>query len=64
MLNKPGKVAFKALLWFVILFVPGGLLLLAFLAADTVHRRHRGHGAAPESDLPNAPLSSAGSLRS
>jgi hypothetical protein len=38
---KPDNRALRVLLWFVILFVPGGFILLALFAAETVHRRYR-----------------------
>jgi hypothetical protein len=58
---NPENRALKALLWFVILFVPGGLFLLAFLAADEVHRRYREGAGAPEPDLANGSLSGVSS---
>jgi len=63
MLLKPENRALRALLWFVIIFVPGGLLLLAFLAADAAHRRYR-VAALPDANLTNASLSGLGSTRS
>ena len=62
MLLKPENRALRALLWFVIIFVPGGLLLLAFFAADAVHRRYR-VAAAPDANLTDASLSGLGTTR-
>jgi hypothetical protein len=62
MLFKPQNWALRALLWFVIIFVPGGLLLLGLMAADTLHRRHRDAPRMSEADLAEAPPLS--SLRS
>ena len=56
---KPDNRALRVLLWFVILFVPGGLILLAWVAAEQVQRRYRTEAAAPERELANAALSSA-----
>jgi hypothetical protein len=58
---KPDNRALRVLLWFVILFVPGGLILLAWLAAETVQRRYREDVVARERDLTNASLSGASS---
>ena len=57
---KPDNRALRVLLWFVILFVPGGLVLLALVAAETVQRRYREDVVTPENDL-NASLSGASS---
>ena len=54
---KPDNLALRVLLWFVILFVPGGLILLAWIAAETVHRRYREDVVAPDSKLASAALS-------
>jgi hypothetical protein len=56
---KPDNRALRVLLWFVILFVPGGLVLLAWVAADSVHRRYRADAGAPEPKLADASLSNA-----
>jgi hypothetical protein len=40
----------RALLWLVIVLVPGGLLLFALLAADAMHRRLKDGPVAAESD--------------
>jgi hypothetical protein len=67
MLLRPENRALRALLWFVIIFVPGGLLLLGVLAADTMHRRYREAPRVSEADLvdlADSPLSSLGSRRS
>jgi hypothetical protein len=63
MLLKPENRALRALLWLVIILVPGGLLLLGLLAADTLHRRHRDAPRLSEADLADAPLSSLNSSR-
>jgi hypothetical protein len=42
--------AVRALLWLVIVFAPGGLLLLAVLAADSVTRRYREGQPEPKTD--------------
>jgi hypothetical protein len=58
MTYKPDNRALRALLWFVILLVPGGFLLLALLAAEAVHRRYRDDAPTnPEPDLSNVSLS-------
>jgi hypothetical protein len=57
MLFKPENRALRALLWLVILLVPGGLFLFALLAADAAARRFRETAAAPKADLAAAPLS-------
>ena len=64
---KPDNRALRVLLWFVILFVPGGMILLAWVAAEMVHRRYREDVVAPDPKLagptlPGASLS--GELRS
>jgi hypothetical protein len=63
MLLKPENRALRALLWLVIILVPGGLLLLGLLAADTLHRRYREAARPPESELADGPLSSLNSSR-
>jgi hypothetical protein len=65
---RPENRALRALLWFVIIFVPGGMVLLAYLAADAVHRRYRADtvcedGLGPDADLANASLSGISSTR-
>lgn len=65
---RPENRALRALLWFVIIFVPGGMVLLAFLAADAVHRRYREDtvcedAVVPDADLANASLSGISSTR-
>lgn len=62
MLFKPENRALRALLWFVIIFVPGGLLLLAFFAAEAAQRRYR-DAAVREPELVDASLSGLGSTR-
>ena len=62
MMLKPDNRALRVLLWFVILFVPGGMILLAWVAAEMVHRRYREDVATPDPKLAAAPLS--GELRS
>jgi hypothetical protein len=57
---KPENRALRALLWLVIIFVPGGLLLLGVLAADSLHRRHRESPRVAGAGLADAPLSSIG----
>jgi len=57
MLLKPDNRALRVLLWFVILFVPGGIVLLAWVAAESVHRRYREDVVTPEPELTNASLS-------
>jgi hypothetical protein len=59
---KPDNRALRVLLWFVILFVPGGMILLAWVAAEMVHRRYREDVVTPDPKLAGAPLS--GELRS
>jgi hypothetical protein len=56
MLFKPENRALRALLWLVIILVPGGMFLLALLAADSLHRRYRELPRVAEADL-DAPLS-------
>jgi len=58
MLFKPENRALRALLWLVIIVVPGGLFLLALLAADSFQRRYREVSRVTEADLADAPLSS------
>jgi hypothetical protein len=67
MMLKPDNRALRVLLWFVILFVPGGMILLAWVAAEMVHRRYREDVVAPDPKLAATPLSGAslsGELRS
>ena len=64
MLFKPGNRALQALLWLVIIVVPGGLFLFAVLAADAAARRLRTPSALPEAALGEAPLSSLGNTPS
>jgi len=65
MLFKPENRALRALLWLVIILVPGGLFLFALLAADAAARRFRESAAVlPEADLREAPLSSLGNTPS
>ena len=66
MLFKPENRALRALLWLVIILVPGGLFLFALLAADAAARRFRESPAAalPEAELAETPLSSLGSTQS
>lgn len=54
---KPENRALRALLWLVIILVPGGMFLLALLAADSVHRRYRDLPRVAKADLADAPLS-------
>ena len=58
MFFKPENRALRALLWLVIILVPGGMLLLALLAADSFQRRYREVSRVAEADLADAPLSS------
>jgi hypothetical protein len=58
MLFKPENRALRALLWLVIILVPGGFFLLALLAADSFQRRYRELPRVAEADLADAPLSS------
>jgi hypothetical protein len=52
MLLRPENRALRALLWLVILLLPGGLFVFALLAADATARRYRvAQPAAPEADL-------------
>jgi len=60
---KPDSRALRVLLWFVILFVPGGIVLLAWVAAETVQRRYREDVVAPDPDLANTSLVGATSSR-
>lgn len=64
MLLRPENRALRALLWFVILFVPGGLILLALLAADSAHRRYRADAGVPKVDLSDVSLPGLGSSHS
>jgi hypothetical protein len=64
MFLKPENRALRALLWLVIVLLPGGLFLLALLAADSLHRRHREAPRLSESDVAEGPLSSLTSSRS
>jgi len=57
MLFKPENRALRALLWLVIIVVPGGLFLLALLAADSFQRRYREPPRVADADLTDAPLS-------
>lgn len=57
MLLRPENRALRALLWLVIILVPGGLFLLALLAADSFQRRYREVPRVAEADLADAPLS-------
>jgi hypothetical protein len=59
MLFKPENRALRALLWLAIILVPGGLFLLALLAADSVQRRYRELPRVAEADLDSS-LSSLG----
>jgi hypothetical protein len=61
MLFKPENRALRALLWLVIILVPGGLFLLALLAADSLQRRYRELPRVADADLADAPLSSLNS---
>jgi len=64
MLLKPENRALRALLWFVVVFVPGGFVVLALLAADAFQRRYRERLATTRSAaLTNASLSGLGSTR-
>jgi hypothetical protein len=64
MFLKPENRALRALLWLVIILLPGGLFLLALLAADSLHRRHREAPRLAEADIAEAPLSSLTGNRS
>jgi hypothetical protein len=65
MLFKPENRALRALLWLVIVLVPGGLFLFALLVADAAARRLRESAVVlPEADLHEAPLSSLGNTPS
>ena len=55
---KPDNRALRALLWFVILIVPGGVILLALFAAESMHRRYRAGVVAADPELNDAALSS------
>ena len=53
----PENRALRALLWLVIILVPGGLFLFALLAADAAARRLRSTARSGKAELPSAPLS-------
>ena len=57
MFLKPESRALRALLWFVIVFVPGGFVLLALLAADVFQRRARQPIVASRAELTDVSLS-------
>ena len=58
MFYTPENRALRALLWLVIILVPGGLFLFVLLAADAAARRFREAAATPKADLAaGAPLS-------
>lgn len=57
MFPKPESRALKALLWFIIVVVPGGFLLLALLAADVLQRRVRQPVVASNPELAEVSLS-------
>ena len=57
MFLKPESRALRALLWLVIVFVPGGFVLLALVAADAFQRRSRQPILASESELTDVSLS-------
>lgn len=59
----PENRALRALLWLVVIIVPGGLFLLGLLAVDAAARRHRIGQAAAESQLAEVPLSGLGGSR-
>jgi len=59
MMIKPDNRALRALLWFVILIVPGGVILLALFAAESMQRRYRAGVLAADPELSSASLSSA-----
>jgi len=61
MLLRPENRALRALLWLVIALLPGGLFILALLAADTAARRYRVVPSTPDPDLSGGPLSGLGS---
>lgn len=62
MFLRPENRALRALLWLVIILVPGGMLLLGVLAADTLQRRLREAPRVAEgADIVDAPLSSLSS---
>ncbi len=56
---KPDNRALRVLLWFVILFVPGGFVLLAWVAAETAQRRFRDDVGSREPKLADASLADA-----
>lgn len=49
------------LLWFVIVLVPGGFVLLAWLAADAVRRRYAPGATVQSAELTDASVPSLGS---
>jgi len=57
MFLKPESRALRALLWFVIVVVPGGFVLLALLAADAFQRRARQPIVASRAELTDVSLS-------
>jgi hypothetical protein len=57
MFPKPESRALKALLWFIIVFVPGGFVLLALLAADVFQRRVRNPIVVSDAELADVSLS-------
>ena len=59
MMTKSNNRALRALLWFVVLIVPGGAILLALFAAEAMHRRYRAGVLAAEPELSSASLSGA-----
>jgi hypothetical protein len=56
MFPKPESRALRALLWFVIVVVPGGFVLLGLLAADMLQRRVRQPLVASEAELADVSL--------
>ena len=63
MLLRPENRALRALLWLVILLLPGGLFVFALFAADAAARRYRAAPPTPEADLGES-LSGLGPSRS
>jgi hypothetical protein len=57
MFLKPESRALRALLWFAVVVVPGGFVLLALLAADALQRRARQQIAASRAELTDVSLS-------
>jgi hypothetical protein len=51
MLLRPENWALRALLWLVILLLPGGLFVFALLAANAAARRYRAAQPAPDAEL-------------